>query len=250
MTARVDLNADLGEGAGRDEALLEIVTSANVACGVHAGGPAEMRRVVRGSLAKGVAVGAHPGLADPEGFGRREIPVDPERARALVLDQVRALCAIASEEGTSLRHVKPHGALYHMAARDPAIARGIARAAREVDPRLILFGPPGSEILLAASAAGLRSAKEAFAERGYRSDGTLVPRGSRGALVEDPEEAAARAVRLVLEGKVSSVDGIDLEIRPDTICVHGDSPGAVEIARAVRAALERAGIDLRPPGTP
>jgi len=247
---RIDMNADLGEGAGSDEAILGIVTSANVACGVHAGSPAEMRRVVRGAAARGVGVGAHPGLRDPEGFGRREIALRPEEARALVLDQIRALREIAAAEGVSLRHVKPHGALYHMAARDGAVARAIAEAAREVDPRLILVGPPGSEILEAARSARLAGAREAFADRAYRADGTLVPRGTAGALVEDPEEAARRAVRLAVEGKVASVDGADVSVAPDTICVHGDTPGAVEIARRVRAELERAGVEVRALGSP
>jgi UPF0271 protein len=247
LTLSVDLNCDLGEGAADDEAILEFVTSANVACAFHAGSPTRMRRLVRAACAKRVAIGAHPGLRDAEGFGRREIRLEPEEAFALVLYQVGALKALAAAEGERLRHVKPHGALYHMAARDREIARSVASAVRAAGPHLILLGPPRSELLEAAREAGLRGSEEAFADRGYRPDGTLVPRGLPGALIEDPEEAARRAVRIVLEGNVLAVDGSERPIRADTICVHGDTPNALRIARRVRESLEEAGVRVEPP---
>lgn len=247
---RVDLNADLGEGAGEDEAILEFLTSANVACGFHAGTPGLMRRIVRAARAKRVGVGAHPGLRDPEGFGRRELPLAPDEAFDLVLYQVGALQALARAEGEEVRHVKPHGALYHLASRDGKVARAVAAAVRAAASDLLLVGPPGSELVKAGREAGLPVAEEAFADRGYRADGSLVPRGSPGALVGDPDEAARRAVRIVLEGKVLAVDGSERAIRADTICVHGDTPGAVAIARRVRGALESAGVEVRRLGPP
>jgi UPF0271 protein len=232
---RVDLNCDLGEGGAHDAELLELVTSANIACGFHAGDPGTMRRVAELALRKGVGVGAHPGLRDPGGFGRRELAVDPEEAYELTLYQIGALRAFAP-----LRHVKPHGALYNMAAREPALAEALARAVRAADPKLVFVGLAGSEMIRAARAAGLAVAEEAFADRGYRADGTLVPRGQPGALVASPAEVARRALGIVREGRI---DGVAL--RADTICVHGDTPGAPDLARALRAALEREGVELR-----
>jgi UPF0271 protein len=242
MTPRVDLNGDLGEGGPEDEALLSVLTSANIACGFHAGDPRLMQKTVRLALEKGVAIGAHPGLRDPEGFGRRLIPVEPEEAFALTLYQIGALRAFGP-----LRHVKPHGALYTMASRDPALAEAVARAVRAADPALILFGMAGSELVRAGRRAGLAVAEEAFADRGYRADGTLVPRDQPGALVHDPEEAARRAVRMVREGTVVAADGAVVRLRADTICVHGDTPGAAAVARALRARLEAEGIAVRAP---
>ncbi|MGH7149194.1 MAG: LamB/YcsF family protein [Planctomycetota bacterium] len=242
---RVDLNCDLGEGAPDEESILDVVTSANVACGFHAGSPGIMRRIVRAAGAKGVGVGAHPGLRDPEGFGRREVPLEAGEAFDLVLYQVGALQALAAAEGEKVRHVKPHGALYHRASRDGEIARAVASAVRAAGRELILVGPPGSELVKAGREVGLPSAEEAFADRGYRADGSLVPRGSPGALIEDPDEAARRAVRIVVEGRALASDGSERKIRADTICVHGDTPGALAIARRVRAALEGAGVEVR-----
>ncbi len=231
----IDLNSDLGEGGPNDEALLDVVTSANVACGFHAGDPATMRRTVELALKKGVAIGAHPGFRDPEHFGRREMRLDPEDAFDLALHQIGALQAIARARGARVRHVKPHGALYTMAARDSALAQALARAVRAADPQLLFVGLAGSEMIRAARGLGLEAVEEVFADRGYRPDGSLVPRGEPGALVEDPDEAARRGVAMAKEG------------RARTICVHGDTPGALEMARALRAALEREGVEVRAP---
>jgi UPF0271 protein len=233
---RVDVNADLGEGAPFDEALLALVSSANVACGVHAGDPALMRRTADAARRAGVAVGAHPGMAD----GRRERAVTPDEAYALTRDQTRTLRDVAE-----LRHVKPHGALYNMAARDAALADAIARAVRDVDPALALFALAGSELAVAGRRAGLAVAEEGFVDRGYRSDGRLVPRGQPGDLLHDAEAAARRAARMVAEGRVEAVDGSVVPLRIDTLCVHGDTAEALEMARALRAALAAAGVDVK-----
>jgi UPF0271 protein len=231
----VDLNSDLGEGGAHDEALLEVVTSANVACGFHAGDPALMSRTVRLAAKKGVAIGAHPGFRDPEHFGRREQAVSPDEAFDLMLYQIGALQAVAAAQGARVRHVKPHGALYNQAARDPALADALARAVRAADPNLVFVGLAGSEMTKAARRLGLRAAEEGFADRGYGADGMLIPRSQPGALVEDPDEAARRGVRMAKEGKA------------DTLCVHGDTPGALEMARRLRDALRREGIEVRAP---
>jgi UPF0271 protein len=240
---RVDLNADLGEGFA-DEALVPWITSANVACGYHAGDPATMERTAALCAAHSVSVGAHPGLPDREGFGRAERAVRPGEVAAWVLDQVRALAAAADRAGVRLRHLKPHGALYHMAARDEAVAAEIVEASRSFDPALVLIVPPGSALERSALAAGSRVAREGFPERGYLADGRLAPRGVPGALVEDPAEAAARAVALCLGLPIRAVDGADVRLEVETLCVHGDSPGAAAIARAVRTALDAAGIEV------
>jgi 5-oxoprolinase (ATP-hydrolysing) subunit A len=250
MTLRVDLNCDLGEGGPCDEALLEGVTSANIACGFHAGDPGVMRRTVEMALKKGVAIGAHPGLRDPEGFGRRAVKIEPQEAFDITLYQIGALQSFASLHGARLRHVKPHGALYNMAARDGALAEALAKAVRAADPALTFVGLAGSEMIRAARQLGLRAAEEAFADRGYRADGSLVPRGQPGALIDAPEEVARRAVRLVKEGRVAAADGTEIPIRADTICIHGDTPGAPDLVRALRAALAREGVDLRSLGAP
>jgi 5-oxoprolinase (ATP-hydrolysing) subunit A len=242
----IDLNADLGEGAGRDAELMALVTSANIACGGHAGDEAEMRRTVEMALGHGVAIGAHPGFADREHFGRRELDLGPGGVGDLVARQLRALRAIAAEAGARLAHVKPHGALYNLAARSEAVAGEIARAVAEEDPDLILVGLAGGRLTAAGRALGLRVAAEAFADRAYLADGSLAPRGRPGAVLERPEEAAEQAVRLAREGRVRTADGGELELAPDTICLHGDGPRAAAVARRVRAGLEAAGIDLRP----
>jgi UPF0271 protein len=249
----VDLNCDLGEsfGAfviGADAELMSTISSANVACGFHAGDPAVMRRTVRMAREAGVAVGAHPGLPDLVGFGRREMRVTPHEVEDMVLYQVGALGAIASAEGVALRHVKAHGALYNMAARDRGLAEAIARAVRAVDPALILFGLAGSEMLRAASAAGLPTAAEGFADRTYEPDGSLTPRAQAHALLQDQGSVVRRAVRMAGEDSVVATDGAEIVVRVDTICIHGDTPGAPELARAVRAGLERAGIAIAPVG--
>jgi UPF0271 protein len=249
VMSTIDLNCDVGESfgtwqLGADDDLLPHVSSVSIACGLHAGDPSVMRRTVRAALDRGVSIGAHPGLPDLAGFGRRALDVTPEQAYELVLYQAGALLAFTLAAGARLAHVKPHGALYHMAARNRELADAIAAAVRDLDRSLVLFGLAGSELVAAGSAAGIATAAEAFADRNYLQDGTLVPRSRPDARVQDPEAAAQRAVRLVEAGRVLSVEGGDVLLRPHTICIHGDAPGAAGIARAVRAALERAGIEV------
>jgi UPF0271 protein len=255
---RLDLNADVGEGrrgaAAYDSALahesllMRHITSANVACGFHAGDPGVMRDTVALAAAHGVAVGAHPGFPDLEGFGRREIQVAPADVEDFVAYQVGALAAIAATQGVRLQHVKPHGALFNMAARDAALSDAIARATAVIDRSLILFGLPGSELIAAGTRAGLRTACEGFADRAYEADGSLVSRQQSGSVIDDPDAVVIRAVRMVREGIVDAVDGTPVAIRIDTLCVHGDTPGAAELAAQLRLALEAAGIDVRPVG--
>jgi UPF0271 protein len=244
---RIDLNADVGESIGDDEGVIPAVSSANVACGFHAGNPAIMRTTVQLSKRHGVAVGAHPSFRDLEGFGRTEMQVEATELESLVAYQIRALSAIALKEGVKLNHVKPHGALYNMAARDAGMADAVARAVRTVDASLVLFGLSGSELTAAGQRAGLRVAAEVFADRGYRPDGTLAPRGTPGAVLTDVAEVVRRAIGMVTGQGVTAVDGTTVSVRADTICIHGDTPGAAALARAVRAALAAAGIEIRPP---
>jgi UPF0271 protein len=243
---RVDLNGDLGERDTRatDAALMDILTSANVACGFHAGSPTVMRATVAMARDHRVAIGAHPSFDDREGFGRRAITASALEVEALVGYQVGALAGVAAQEGARLSHVKPHGALYNLAARDRALADAIARAVRAIDSTLVLVGLSGSELVRAGQDAGLRTASEVFADRAYLGDGSLAPRDDPGAVMHDPADAAARAVAMVVDGTVIAVDGTRIAIDVETICVHGDTPGAVDIARAVRRALEHAGVTV------
>ena len=248
----VDLNCDIGEsfGAwtlGADDDVLAQVSSANIACGFHAGDPATMRRTVGLALARGVALGAHPGLPDLVGFGRRTMDVSPDEAYEMVVYQVGALSAFARAHGARLAHVKPHGALYNMAAARPALADAIARAARDVDPTLMLFALAGSALVAAARAVGITAVEEVFADRRYAADGTLVPRSQAGAVITDAAACVTQAVRMVREGRVTTSDGSDVRVHADTICIHGDTPGAAEHARALRAALDAAGIKIAAP---
>lgn len=240
----VDLNADIGEGAAHDDAVLREVTSANVACGAHAGGPAEMRRTILRCLELGVAVGAHPGFEDREHFGRRELALPAAEVTALVARQLERIARIADEEGATLAHVKAHGALYNIAARDEEVALAIADAVRAHDERLVVFGLAGSRMVAAAARRGLSVAAEAFLDRGYMPDGSLVPRTRPDALLHDPEEAARRAVAMVHEGRVTAVDGTTVVLRPDTCCVHGDGENAAALIARVRRALEDAGVAI------
>lgn len=246
----IDLNADVGESfgawrTGSDDELIPLVTSVNVACGFHAGDPLVIESTIRTAVEAGVAVGAHPGYPDLQGFGRRSLDLSPVELEAAVLYQVAALAGMAAALGTTLRHVKPHGALYNRAARDTDVARPIARAVGRLSPRLVFVGLAGSAMIEAARAAGLAVAEEAFADRGYRADGSLVPRDRPGALLAGPDETAHQAVSIARDGRVRTVDGGWLELRADTLCLHGDAPRAPERARAVRHALEQAGIDVR-----
>jgi UPF0271 protein len=246
MSARtIDLNCDMGEGCGADEALMPLVSSANVACGGHAGDEASMRETVRLARRHGVTVGAHPSYPDRAGFGRTRMPRSAAEVQADVAEQVRALAAICRAEGVPLVHVKPHGALYNAAAQDEALARAVALAAREIDPRLVVVCLAGSPMVSVVRALGLACAEEAFADRGYTPRGTLVPRGEPGALLEDPQVVAARASRLAREQVVVAADGSVVPVRADTLCLHGDTPGAAALAGAIRARLARDGVEVR-----
>ena len=246
---RVDLNADIGESfgiynVGNDELLLLCITSGSIACGFHAGDPSVMRRTVRLAARAGVAVGAHPGFPDLAGFGRREINAEPQEIADLVLYQIGALGAVARAEGLRLQHVKPHGALYNMSVRRKDVAEAIARAVASFDETLLLVGLPGSELLSAGARLGLRVAGEAFADRSYEPDGTLTPRHLADSVLTEPGRAADRAVRMVRDSTIIARDGSTLPIKVDTICVHGDTKDAAELAAAVRAGLEQAGITV------
>ena len=252
---RIDLNADLGESfgiytLGNDVALLEQITSASIACGFHAGDPGTMARTVEAAAAQNVALGAHPGLPDLAGFGRREMAVSPEDVRDLVAYQIGALNAFAVRYGLGLQHVKPHGALYAMAERDPQIADAVARAVQEAGAALVLVGRSGGRLTAAGRARGQRVAEEVFADRAYQPDGSLTPRSQPGAVLSEAEDVTARAVRLAREGVFAAVDGTDLALAADTICIHGDSPGAATLARAVRRALEAEDVAVRALGAP
>ena len=247
----IDLNADLGESFGRwtlgdDEAMLDVVTSANVACGFHAGDPRGLLRVCEQAARRGVVVGAQVGYRDLAGFGRRFIDVDPADLLADVLYQVGALQALCAAAGTTVRYVKPHGALYNTVVHHEAQAAAVVEAVRRLDPSLPLLGLPGSALLRLARAAGLSTVAEAFADRAYTAAGTLVPRSDPGAVLHDPETVAERAVRLAVTGQVDAVDGTAVQVRAASLCVHGDSPGAVSMATAVRSGLEAAGVTLEP----
>jgi len=237
----------MGEGFGAwtmgdDAALLDHVTSANIACGFHAGDPGTIHRTVKLALEKGVAVGAHPSLPDLQGFGRRRMNVSAQEAYDLVVYQVGALAGFAAACGGKLSHVKAHGALYNMAAKDAGLAQAIAKAVKDFDPRLILFGLAGSELVRAGEQAGLKTANEVFADRTYQADGSLTPRTQPDAMIHDPALALAQVRRMIKEGKVASINGPDVAVKPDTLCIHGDEPGAVEFARRIRAALDADGV--------
>jgi Uncharacterized proteins, homologs of lactam utilization protein B len=236
---RVDLNCDVGEGVGNDRAIMPWITSANIACGAHAGDVETMRETVRLAREFGVAVGAHPGFADRANFGRKEIALAPEEIETLVREQVRALCAIGE-----VRHVKPHGALYNIAAREEAVAAAIARAVRTIDGKLVLVGLAGGALVRAGRACGLRVAEEVFADRRYRADGTLVPRSDPRAVIAETDEAVEQVLRMVNDGEVCAADGGRVKIVADTICLHGDGAHAAVFAQRIRAALERAGVTV------
>jgi UPF0271 protein len=241
----VDLNADLGEGAPDDAELLALVSSANIACGWHAGDARLMQATVAAALASGVAIGAHPSYPDRESFGRSEMQLAPADVRADLIYQIGALDALVRAAGGRLHHVKPHGALYNQAARDPELADAIAAAVLDVNPALAIYGLAGGELLKAAERAGLRAVAEVFADRGYRADGSLVARSQPGAFIENTDEAVARTLRMVREGVVQAVTGEIVPLQAQTICLHGDGPHALAFGRALHAALNQAGVQLR-----
>ncbi len=251
---RIDLNCDLGESFGAwhmgdDDALLGLVSSANVACGFHAGDPAIMRRTVELAVAHGVAIGAHVSLPDLQGFGRREMSVSADEVQAMTLYQIGALHAFAHAAGTRLAHVKPHGALYNMAARDPSLADAIARAVHSFDPQLRLFGLAGSALIDAARAIGLPVVAEAFADRRYLADGSLQSRREPGAVIDDASMATAQAIGIARDGIVEATNGKQIKLHANTLCLHGDGAHAVALAQQLREALERAGLHIAAPGT-
>ena len=248
---KVDLNSDLGESFGAytiglDSQVIPYVSSANVACGYHAGDPLVMDQTVAAAKAAGVAVGAHPGYPDLMGFGRRNLACSPKEVKAYVQYQLGALMAFAKAQGVKLQHCKPHGALYNMAAKDMELSLAIAEGIAEVDKDIILMGLAGSKLLEAGRKAGLRVASEVFADRAYQADGSLVPRKQPGAVIHDKDQAIARTVRMVTQGKVTAVTGEEVSIQAHSICVHGDNPSAVEFVKNIRAALHDQGIEIVP----
>ncbi|MBE9917578.1 LamB/YcsF family protein [Paenibacillus donghaensis] len=247
---RVDLNCDMGESFGRyrlgaDADLLNEITSANIACGFHAGDPSVMRNTVRMAARKGVSIGAHPGLPDLAGFGRRRMEVTAGEVYDMVTYQIGALQAFVKQEGTALRHVKPHGALYNMAAVERPLAEAVAEAVYKTDAALVLYGLAGSELIAAGRARGLRTAAEVFADRTYMEDGTLMPRGMPGAVIGDPEQAVKQVLQMVKEGTVTTAGGRTIAITADTVCIHGDGEHVLSFAQMLRAALEKEDITVR-----
>lgn len=250
-TLRIDLNSDLGESLGtwrlgNDEAMLDIVTSANVACGFHAGDSLTLQQTCAAAAERGVVVGAQVGYRDLAGFGRRFIDMEPAELTADVIYQIGALDALCRVAGARVEYVKPHGALYNAIVTHEEQAKAVVAAVVAVDRSLPVMGLPGSVFLGLAAAAGLRTVSEAFADRAYTPEGHLVSRRQPGAVLHDPQEVAARMVRLATEGRITAIDGTDIEVRADSICTHGDSPGAVEMARSVRDALTSKGVEIAP----
>ncbi len=250
---KIDLNADLGESfstykIGNDEELMNYISSANIACGWHGGDPMIMRKTVKLAKEKNVAIGAHPSYPDKLGFGRRYMRISAEEAKNYMLYQIGALYAFAKAEGLKMQHVKPHGALYNAMVKEEELARGIIEGILEFDKNLIFIGPSNSKIMDMARDMGARVAHEVFADRAYNSDGTLAPRGKHGAVIEDKEEIANRVVSIIKDGGISSIDGEWVELKADTICIHGDNPNAVEIAKYLREILRDEGIEIVPIG--
>lgn len=241
---KIDLNADLGEGSGSDQQLLQLVTSANIACGFHAGDAQTMLQSVRWALESGVAIGAHPSFPDRENFGRTAMQLPPETVYAQVVYQIGALKAIVESEGGKLVHVKPHGMLYNQAAVDSQLADAIALAVQAVDPSLILVGLANSELIGAAERLGLVARQEVFADRGYQADGTLVPRSQPGAMIESEQQAIEQTLNMVQHGKVLSISGEEVAVRADSVCLHGDGAHALAFARRLRAAFAEQHISV------
>lgn len=250
-TLSIDLNCDMGEsfGAwnmGQDLEILPLISSANIACGFHAGDPGTMRKTVKAAISNGVALGAHPGLPDLMGFGRRNMAITPQQAYDMVVVQVGAMAATAASQGARLNHVKAHGALYNMAVGDPELTRALAQAVYDVDRSLIFYALASSNMARIAQDVGLTVAHEVFADRTYQPDGSLTPRSRPDAMIEDPQVSIRQVLRMVQEGRVTAVDGTEVEVQADTLCIHGDQPGAVVFAQTIRSAFEAAGIAVRP----
>jgi len=249
MKKFVDLNSDVGESFGAykiglDEQVLSYVSSANIACGWHAGDPMVMRDTVKAALKNGVGIGAHPGFLDIMGFGRRNMTVSPDEMKQYTIYQLGALCGFVKAAGAKMQHVKPHGAMYNMAAKDGKLARAIIEGIWEVDRDLIVLGLAGSELVNAAKEKGLKAANEVFADRAYNSDGTLVSRSLPGSMILGKDIAISRVIRMVKEGKVTAISGEDIDIKVDSICVHGDNPEAVQFVRTINEELSRAGVEI------
>ncbi|WIB59625.1 5-oxoprolinase subunit PxpA [Curtobacterium sp. MCLR17_007] len=247
----IDLNSDLGEGYGAwpmgdDPAMLDVVSSANIACGAHAGDPVIMLATARAAAARGVAVGAHVAYRDLAGFGRRPVHVTPDELYADVVHQLGAMTAAAHVAGTAVTYVKPHGALYNTACADPVQAEAVVRAVADVDPTLAVLALPDSELLHAADRRGLRAVSESFADRAYEPDGSLVSRSTPGSVLHDPDQVAARVLRMVTDGVATAIDGSEIRVRAESVCVHGDSPSAVAMARAIRTLLTTQGVGIAP----
>jgi len=252
MRTTIDINCDMGEsyGAwkmGADAEIMPFISSANVACGFHGGDPATIRSTVKLAVDNGVAIGAHPSLPDLQGFGRRVMKISPQDMYDLVVYQAGALEAFARAAGARLHHVKCHGALYNMAANDAGLAEAMARAVKDLGGGLILYALSNSLMMNTAKKLGIRVAGEVFADRGYADDGTLAPRGSPGAMIEDPALAAERAVSMIEQGHVTALSGKRVPVSPDTLCLHGDQPGAVAFAKAIRRAFSEHGISVASP---
>jgi 5-oxoprolinase (ATP-hydrolysing) subunit A len=252
MAMRIDLNSDLGEGFGAwrmgdDRAILAHVSSANIACGFHAGDPQTIAATVREAVNRGVAIGAHPSFPDLQGFGRRNMQLSHDELYNLMVYQVGALQAFAKAAGVPLAHVKPHGALYNMAAKDLGLALALCRAVRDVDASLVFYGLAGSAMVTAARETGLAVAEEVFADRSYQDDGTLTPRNQPGAMITDVEAAVDQVLGMLRDGVVRSRGGVQVPVRADTLCLHGDQPGAVQFAQRIHAALLDQGVEIRAP---
>lgn len=254
MSYRVDLNSDLGEGFGQytvadDSLIMSYISSANIACGFHAGDPVVIGKSIRAMKSAAGSIGAHPGFPDLMGFGRRNMQLSFEEAKAYVQYQVSALMGMCKAQGVSLQHVKPHGALYNMAAIDYELSRALCEAVKELDANLIILGLSGSKMIQAAQDLGMRTAQEVFADRAYEDDGTLVSRGKKGALIHDEELAIQRVARMIKEQKVESINGKDISIQADSICVHGDGEKALLFVQKIKEELQRQGIQIAPLNT-
>ncbi len=248
---RIDINSDIGESfgtyrLGMDEKVMQYVSSVNIACGWHAGDPMVMKKTVDLAMKMGVAIGAHPGLPDLMGFGRRKMAITPEEAKAYTIYQVGALKTFVEAAGGRLQHVKPHGALYNMAAKDPKLSRGIAEAVKAVGSDLVLVGLTNSCLVTAAEEVGLKASREVFADRAYGKDGSLVSRKEPGAVIEDEDQAVKRVIRMITKGKVEAITGEEIPLWGNTICVHGDNKKALDFVKKIRGALKTANIDVAP----